>query len=404
MKFTYIAQTRGGKSKIGEISAINLKEAKEKLLERDLILISVDPIKENRFSISFPSRVSHLDKLLFVRHLKMLIKAGLPLREGVAEIKDQTQSRKFKKILDDVLNKLDNGESLSNSLSLHPKVFDDLFVSLIEVGEASGTLEENLGFLADQLEKKHDLRTKLKGAMIYPVVVLGSTLGLVIILAVFILPKLLPLFRSFNTELPLPTKILLFFISAGESYGIYIFASVIFLIFFLIFLSRFRKVKSVFHRIILKLPIFGKLTREVNLAYFSRTLAILIKSGVPIVEAFEITSRSLSNIVYQEEVKGVIPTIKQGGQIAGYFKENPKVFPSVFSRMISIGEKTGNIDESLSYLASFYERDVDEITKNISSTIEPVLLVVMGLAIGFIAISIIMPIYEMTHGLSGLRR
>ncbi len=404
MKFTYIAQTREGKSKIGEVTAINLNEAKEKLLGRDLILISVDPIKQKKFLIPFPSRISHLDKLLFVRHLKMLIKAGLPLREAVSEIRDQTQSRKFSRILDSVLSQLDNGQSLSNSLSLHPKVFDELFISLIEVGEASGTLEENLGYLADQLEKKHNLRTKIKGAMIYPIIVLVSTFGLVGILAVFILPKLLPLFRSFNTELPLPTKILLFFISAGESYGIYIFSLLVGLVFFLFFIYRFKPVKKFFHRIILKFPIFGKMSREVNLAYFSRTLAILIKSGVPIVEAFEITSRSLSNVVYQEEVKKVIPTIKQGGQIAGYFKEKPKFFPSVFSRMISIGEKTGNIDEALSYLADFYERNIDEATKNISSTIEPALLVIMGLMIGFIAISIIMPIYEMTHGLSGLRR
>ena len=404
MKFTYIAQTREGESKIGEVTAINLNEAKEKLLERDLILISVDPIKQKKFLIPLPSRVSHLDKLLFVRHLKMLIKAGLPLREAVSEIRDQTQSRKFSRILDSVLSQLDNGQSLSNSLSLHPKVFDELFISLIEVGEASGTLEENLGYLADQLEKKHNLRTKIKGAMIYPIIVLVSTFGLVGILAVFILPKLLPLFRSFNTELPLPTKILLFFISAGESYGIYIFSLLVGLVFFLFFIYRFKPVKKFFHRMILKLPIFGKMTREVNLAYFSRTLAILIKSGVPIVEAFEITSRSLSNVIYQEEVKKVIPTIKQGGQIAGYFKENPKFFPSVFSRMISIGEKTGNIDEALSYLADFYERNIDEATKNISSTIEPALLVIMGLMIAFIAISIIMPIYEMTHGLSGLRR
>ncbi len=404
MKFDYIAQTKEGESKIGDISASDLREAKEKLLEKDLILISVEQVRKKRFYIPLPSRVSHLDKLLFARHLRMLIKAGLPLREAVAEIKDQAQSRKFKKVLEDVLAQLDNGESLSNSLASHPKVFDELSVSLIEIGEASGTLERNLSYLADQLEKKHDLRMKIKGAMIYPVIVLSATFGLIAILAVFILPKLLPLFRSFDIELPLPTKILLFFISAGESYGAYIAVSIIAFILFMFFIYRFRPVKSFFHRIILKLPVFGKITKEVNLAYFSRTLGILIKSGVPIVEAFDITSKSLSNTVYQKEVEGVIPTIKQGGQIAGYFKDKPKIFPSVFSRMIRVGERTGKIDESLSYLASFYEKNVDDATKNISSTLEPALLIFIGMIIAFIAVSIIMPIYEATHGLSGLRR
>lgn len=404
MKFNYVAQNKSGESKTGTISAVNFDEAKRILLEKDLILISLDKIKEKKsFSFSIIG-VSYLDKLLFVRHLAMMIRAGLPLREGVVEIKDQTKSRKFRKILSDVIKRLDNGESLSSSLSKHPKAFDELFVNLVEAGEASGTLEKNLNYLAIQLEKRYDLRTKIKGAMFYPVIIVVSTVGLVGILAVFVLPKLLPLFNSFNIELPLPTRILLWSIETIQIYGPYIFTGMVAMVLFLAFIARFKKIKAINHRIILKIPIIGKLSKNINLAYFSRTLGILIKSGIPIVEAFDITSRTLSNVVYQEQLKKAVSRVERGEQVAAYFKDQPKIFPSILCRMISIGERTGKLDESLLYLADFYEKEIDNTTKNISSTIEPLLLVVIGLVIGFIAISIIMPIYEITHGLSGIRK
>lgn len=404
MKFNYVAQTREGENKIGIIDAINLDEAKKELLGKDLILISLKPIRKKRKGFSFSiMRVSHLDRLLFVRHLAMMVRAGLPLREGVVEIKDQTRARGFKKVLDDIVKRLDNGESLSNSLSKHPKAFDELFINLVEAGEASGTLEKNLNYLAVQLEKRYDLRVKVKGAMFYPIIIIVSTLGLVGVLSVFVLPKLLPLFKSFNIELPLPTRMLLWGIETMQTYGPYIFGGVVILVLFLIFISRFRSVKKINHRIILKIPVVGKLSRNINLAYFSRTLGILIKSGIPIIEAFDITSRTLSNVVYQEQLKKAVSRVERGEQVAAYFKNEPKLFPSILCRMISIGERTGKLDESLLYLADFYEKEIDNTTKNISSTLEPMLLVVIGFVIGFIAISIIMPIYEITHGLSGLR-
>jgi len=169
------------------------------------------------------------------------------------------------------------------------------------------------------------------------------------------------------------------------------------------FISRFRTVRSLNHRIILRLPLARKLSQNVNLAYFARTLGTLIKSGVPIVEAFNITAKTLSNVVYQKQLKEAVLRIQRGEPIATYFKKKTRLFPPIFSRMISIGEKTGKLDESLFYLAEFYEKEVDETTKNLSTILEPVLLIIIGILIGFVAISIIMPIYEITHGLSGFR-
>ncbi len=406
MKFNYIAQTKKGKSRTGVVDALNLNEAKKKLLEKDWILISVEPVKRKKkreFVLPILGKVSYLDKFLFVKHLAMMIKAGLPLREAVVEIREQTKSRRFKRVLNNVIGHLDNGESLANSLSKHPAVFDELFINLIKAGEASGTLEENLKYLALQLEKAHSLKKKIKAAMLYPALILTSTFALVGALALFILPKLIPLFESFKVELPLPTKILLWLIRTTQNYGFYILLLVMFLIGLGFFISRFRTVRSLNHRIILRLPLARKLSQNVNLAYFARTLGTLIKSGVPIVEAFNITAKTLSNVVYQKQLKEAVLRIQRGEPIATYFKKKTRLFPPIFSRMISIGEKTGKLDESLFYLAEFYEKEVDETTKNLSTILEPVLLIIIGILIGFVAISIIMPIYEITHGLSGFR-
>jgi type IV pilus assembly protein PilC len=407
MKFNYIAQTKKGEGKTGVIDASGLEEAKKRLLEEDLVLLSIEPIikrKKAIIVIPFISRVSFLDKFLFVKHLAMMIKTGLPLREAIVEIKEQTRSKKFKKVLDDIISQVDNGKSLADSLSRHPAVFDELFVNLIKAGEASGTLEDNLKYLALQLEKAHDLGKKIKAALLYPALILISTFGLVAALALFIMPKLIPLFESFDIELPLPTRILLWLIRIIQNYSLFVIFWVLFLALVFIFISRLRSVKTINHRIILKLPLIRKLNKNINLAYFARTLGTLVKSGVPIVEAFNITARTLSNVVYQEQLKKVTLRIQRGEAIATYFRKKPELFPPVFSRMISVGEKTGKLEESLFYLADFYENEVDSITKNISTVLEPFLLIIIGVLIGFIAVSIIMPIYEITHSLSGLRR
>ena len=334
----------------------------------------------------------------------MMIKAGLSLREAVVEVKEQTNSKKFKKVLGSVIRQLNNGKSLAESLSRHPDVFNKIFVNLIKAGEASGTLEENLGYLDSQLEKSYDLRKKIKAAMLYPIIILIAATGLVGVLSVFVLPKLIPLFESFNVELPLPTRILLWLIKSFQAYGFFIFGGIAFLVVFFAFISRFKPVKNINHRIILRLPIVGKLNKKINLAYFARTLGVLIKSGIPIVESFDITASTLNNVVYQKQVKKAALEVQRGEQIAKYFKARPRLFPSIFSRMISVGEKTGKLDESLLYLAEFYEKEVDDATKNLSTVLEPILLVIIGFIVGFIAVSIIMPIYKITHNLSGLRR
>jgi len=407
MKFRYSAQTKEGEIKEGIIDAFDLKEAKRILLEKDLIIFSLEPIKEKKkkkIRIPFFGKVSLFDKLLFAKHLRMMIKSGVPLREAILEIQKESASKKFRAILKKVIEDLDNGESLSRSLSGYPYVFDDLFVNLIKIGESSGTLEKTLGYLVQQLERTYDLRKKITSAMLYPALILIATFVLIGILAFFVFPKLIPLFEGFNIELPLPTRILLWFIKTMKVYGFLLVGLVVFFVSLFFFLSRLRPIKLVNHRIILGLPIIGKFTRNVNLAYFARTLGTLVKSGVPIVEALDITANTLNNLVYQRYLKKSISRIQRGEEVVSFLRDNPKLFPPIFSRTVSAGEKTGRLEESLFFLAEFYEKEIDNAAKNLSQILEPILLIIIGTIIGFIAVSIIMPIYKIAHTLSGLRR
>ena len=345
--------------------------------------------------------ISHLDKLLFAKHLSVMIKAGLPLREGVVTIQEQTKSRSFKKILEDVIKHLDNGETLADSLSRHGKKFSDLFVNMIRMGEESGNLENNLEYLAEQMEKSFTLRRKVIAALIYPAIILVAAIGLGTALSVFILPKLVPLFRSLKVDLPASTRFLLWFTELIQNYGLYVLGGIIAVIIFLALISRLKPVNLVNHTVLLKIPVAGSISRNYNLALLSRTLGVLIKSGIPIVEALDITSSTLSNLVYSNQVKEVSLRVQKGKQMSSYLKIKKNLFPPTFSRMIEVGEKTGNLESSLAYLADFYEREVDNTTQKLSTVLEPFILIIIGLIVAFLAISIITPIYQLTRGLRG---
>ena len=345
------------------------------------------------------NRISFLDKILFAKHLALMIKVGLPLRDSVVTIQEQSKSKKFKKVLDDVIKSIDNGQPLATSLSRHPRVFGPLYINIIRVGEESGTLEGNLRHLALQLEKSHELREKVKAAMLYPLIVLTAAIVLSAALVFFVLPKILPIFKTFDIELPLATRVLIRFTEITQSYGLFIFIGSIALVVILFLVSRIRKVKFLIHKITLKLPIIGSISQELNISHFSRTLGVLLESGVPVVSALDITQATLGNLVYQKELEEIAEQVKKGKPISDYLTKRETVFPLMVSRMVGIGERTGSLEEALLYLGNFYEVEVDRSTKSLSTILEPILLLIVGAAVGFIALAIITPIYEITRGL-----
>lgn len=347
--------------------------------------------------IQILSRVNFLDKLLFTKHLATMIKAGIPIAEALATLVDQTKSLQFKKVLSGVLADVENGQSLAKSLQKYPRVFDQFYISLIEVGEESGTLEENLEFLAKQLAKDYALRKKIQGAMLYPGLVFAATTIMGGFIALFILPKLVDFFSAFEIELPLTTKILLFFANTMKDYGVWLALGLLGFLFLTSLVLRLPKVKPKWHQLILKFPLFGEMLLYGQLARFARNLGTLVKSGVPVTKSLETTAATLSNLKFKADLIEIGQFLAKGKNI-GVALEQKKFseFPPLVSKMISVGEKTGKLDETLLYLGDFYEDEIDNISKNLTTILEPVLLISIGLVVGFVALAIISPIYELT--------
>lgn len=342
-------------------------------------------------------RVSTQEKIIFTRHLAIIIKSGMTLIDALTMLRQQTKSRSLAKILDTVIKDVSGGQFLSASLENYKSVFGDLFINIIRVGESSGILSENLEYLSHELKKSRELTKKVTGALVYPGVIMTATFGIVGMLIFFIFPKILPVFGSLNVNLPATTKALIFISAIMTTYGGRIALGV--LAFFIIFwlVLKLKKIKFWYHWILLRLPLIGGMVRSVNMTNFSRTLGLLLKSGVKIVEATNITADALPNLVYHKEVKGVAVSIQKGESISKYLLGRKHLFPTMASNMIAVGENTGNLSETLLYLAEFYESELDELVKNLSNVLEPALMLVMGAMVGFVAIAIITPIYEITQ-------
>ncbi|OGY62337.1 MAG: hypothetical protein A2745_02840 [Candidatus Harrisonbacteria bacterium RIFCSPHIGHO2_01_FULL_44_13] len=349
------------------------------------------------FSKNLFLRVPLQEKMIFARHLSIMIKAGMPLLDAITMLQKQTGSRSLAKILKDVAADINNGQFLSKSLEKYQDVFGNLFVNIIRVGETGGILPENLNFLSEELSKKAELRRKVIGAMVYPIVILAATFGVVGMLIVFVFPKILPVFASLNVKLPATTKLLIAISNLLTQRGVLVLAVAAAAILAFWLLLKIKTVKFYYHWFLLRTPILGKMARNVNMANFTRTLGLLLKSGIKIVESLDITSETLSNLVYVKELKTAAVNIQKGELISKYLSSRPNLFPPMLANMIAVGENTGNLSETLLYLSEFYENEVGDAAKNLSNVLEPIMMVTLGLIVGFVAISIISPIYQATQ-------
>lgn len=345
------------------------------------------------------NRVPLQEQVAFARHLAVMTKAGLPLLESLRMLQKETRSKSLKKILDRAISDVSNGQFLSASLEKYKNVFGDLFINIIRVGESAGILAENLGYLADELKKKQELKRKVVGAMIYPAVIVVATFGITGLLTVFIFPKILPVFKTLRIELPATTKILITISNVLTEQGPLVLLIAVGAIIALWLVMKIKVVRHFVNLAMLRLPVFGKIIKDVNLANFSRTLGLTLKSGVRVVEAINITAESLKNPVYRREFFKVAEAVRKGEALAPFFAKKRFLFPGILTQMVSVGEAAGNLSETLLYLADFHESEVNEVTKNLSNVLEPILMVLMGVVVGFVAISIITPIYEVTQNI-----
>ena len=340
--------------------------------------------------------VSLQDRINFARHLHLTIKTGLSLVDGLRLIEEQTSSSSFRKIIRGLIDGINNGRFLSEGLRGHSRLFGEFFISVVEIGEKSGNLSESLLHLAEELEKKKDLHSKVKAALIYPAIIFFATVGITLFLIFFVLPKILPILGDLQVELPATTRFLIWLVHVVSAYGLFIAVGALFLIIVINLLLRLPRVRFFFHFLALYVPVLSKITKGVTMVDFTRSLNLLLRSGVTIVDALTISAGGLRNMYYEREVKRAIEYVRRGSQIAEYLHSRKRYFPLMVTNLIRVGEMTGNLEQNLLYLAEFYEREVDEQVKNLTSILEPLLLLIMGLLVGFVAISIILPIYKIS--------
>jgi len=352
--------------------------------------------KRNLLSLNISiGRVSLTQRAIFAKHLSVMLKAGLTITEAL-DVSIQSSQGRMKRVLLKVLKAVQSGHTLSSAFNAYPKVFSGFFVSATQVGESSGTLHENLENLAKQLEKEKELSSKIKGAMLYPIVVLTAAFILGMTMSFLVLPKIIPLFEGLRMELPFTTRALIWFSHFIQNQGHVLFVSIVVFIIFMSWLLRKKFVRPVIHWFFLKTPIISKIVRNVNLARFCRTFGMLLKNGLNIDEALEITEETLGNYYYQRSLKKVSQSIDTGAKLSDNLKQFHKLYPVMVVNMVKVGEESGNLEETLFYLANFYEVEVDTSTKSLSTIIEPLLLIFIGLVVGFLALSIITPIYNIT--------
>jgi len=345
-------------------------------------------------------KISAQERLLFTKHLSAMIKAGITMADSLKALEEQYDHGQLAKLVKSISTSVEAGSTISQAFAYHPHSFSHFYIGMLAVSEESGTLAENLSYLAEQLEKQLALKRKVQGAMIYPLFVVIIAVAIGSFLAFGILPKLLVFFESLQVELPLITKVMVWIAEFFAQYGVVIIVGSIILTLLLLLLYRWSKTKPGIEKFLLRLPILGKILRANQLIQFSHNWGVLLHSGVPINQALQITTQSLNNTTYQSFLKILLAKIEKGATAQKAIREfSPNYFPIMVSQMVGVGEKSGSLDEVLLYISDFYEAELDASTKQLATLLEPILLLVIGLGVGFLALAIITPIYELTGAL-----
>ena len=395
---TYIwaGRTRKGRVLKGQLEAVDERIARIQLKRRNIDVTKLKPKPKDLFeNISFlQPKVSAKDVVIFTRQFSTMIDAGLPLVQGLHMLTEQTQNRTFKRILSTVTKDVEGGSTLADALDKHPKVFDSLFVNLVAAGEVGGILDTILQRLAAYIEKAEKLKSQIKAALTYPAVVVSIAVIVIAVIMIFVIPVFQDMFSSFGKALPAPTQLVVNLSNFTKSN---IHWMILGLIVFVFLFRRYRKTDSGrrnMDNIVLRLPIIGELIRKVAVARFTRTLGTMLKSGVPILDALDITARTAGNVIVEEVILDARSSIAEGQTIAEPLSESV-IFPGMVTQMISVGESTGALDAMLEKIADFYDDEVDATVAAMTSMLEPLLMLFLGGSIGGLVIAMYLPIFQM---------
>ncbi|MBI4092354.1 MAG: type II secretion system F family protein [Candidatus Kerfeldbacteria bacterium] len=380
----------------GKVDARSSRAAVATLEREGFQIINLREEKGERFSRFQRSLlgVSTQEKIFFTRNLYTMLESGIALDQAVKTTAEQTTNGTFREALLDIYQRIQKGQTLHSALSQHRQYFPEFFVNVVRVGETSGRLDEVLSFLLEKQEKDYDLKTKARGAMIYPAIILTALVVMVVSMLVFVIPRISDVLHQYDVTLPLATRILLWLSNFLLHYGLYMLPAVVVLLVLFRRATRAGRGKWRWDSFVLAFPRINTIVREFNLAQFSRSLSALLKSGMSIDQALDLAAGVTTNSHYQRTIRSGIPFIQKGIPLSEILKGHPKLFPPLTSRMVEVGEKAGKLDHMLTRLAAFYEKSVQNSLTNFSAVIEPVLLLCIGLAVGFVAIAVLTPIWS----------
>ncbi len=400
MLFTYKAKLKTGEIISGEIESLDKFSVSRELHSRGNIPISIE-IKHKAGMDKFLANFGNIfgsvktgDLVLMTKNLSGMIKAGLSLSRALSVLQKQTKNKKLNDILVSLSAEINAGGTLSSGLAKYPKVFSPLFISMARAGEESGNLAESLNEVGQNLDKANALTKKVKGALIYPGVIMSAMLIIGVLMFIFVVPTLAKTFDELNAKLPASTQFVINIANFVSQSPILAFGVVVFLIVSVVFLLRASFMKPYLDYIVIRIPIVGNIAKELNTARTARTLASLLVSGVAITRAIEITRDVVQNIYYKRVLTESRDQVEKGAPFSKVFEENVKLYPIMMSEMIQVGEETGKLSEMLVQIATYYETEIENKTKNLSTVIEPILMVFIGAAVGFFAISMITPLYS----------
>lgn len=403
MLFKYKAKTKTGEIIEGTIEASDRFSVSRDLRSKGNNPISIiqeggvfnlDSLIEKIFG-----KVKLSELIIFTRNLSGMLKAGLPLARALSVVEKQTKNKTFQKILADLQNEINSGGTFSSGLTKYPKVFSKLFVSMVRAGEESGNLSNALLEVGMNLNKSYTLTKKVKGAMIYPGVILGAMVIIGILLFAFVVPTLAKTFVELGVKLPATTRFIIGLGNFFSNYLIFALLSVFAIGFggYMLFKAKFMQKYIDF--VVIRIPVIGTIAKEVNTARTARTLSSLLLSGVSITRAIEITEDVVQNSYYKKILEEAKDKVEKGSPFSSAFTENTKLYPIMMSEMIQVGEETGKLSDMLLEIANFYEGEIEEKTKNLSTIIEPILMIFIGGGVGFFALSMITPLYSVLNNI-----
>jgi len=393
--FRYTGKTRAGAPQRGEIEASDRASATAVLRQRQILVTSIRP-KSKELQIKIPglgSKITEQEVVIFTRQFATMIEAGLPLVQCLDILARQAENKEFARVIGQVKTDVESGDSFADALRKHPRVYSDFYVNMVEAGETGGILDTILARLAGYMEKAAALKSQVKGAMIYPAVIIGIAIIVVVFLLLYVIPVFADMFASFGGTLPAPTRFVMFLSDLVKDYILYAIPLVGVLIWLFKRFYKTEKGRLTVDTLLLKLPVFGPLIQKVAVAKFTRTLGTLVSSGVPIIDGLEITARTAGNKVVEGAVLSIISSIKEGQTIAEPLGRQA-IFPPMVVQMIEVGENAGALDAMLNKIADFYDQEVDTAVAALTKLMEPMLMVFLGTVIGGMVVAMYLPIFK----------